>query len=75
MRDGGGREGGKGVISDKTRANLMEHKKETYDAHTFSERVKQDPLVWECQCKKCGRRLFITQTGDALGSATKNECL
>jgi len=75
MRDKGGGGGGQGVISDKSRAFIMETEKGRLDAHTFSDRTKQEPDLWECQCKHCGRRLFITQTGDALGSATKNECL
>jgi len=69
------RGGRKGIISNKSRHFLMLHFKEKYDNHEFSVRIKQKPDLWECQCKKCGRRLFVTQTGDALGSATKNECL
>lgn len=64
-----------GPISDKSRAFVMQHFREKYDAHTFSDREKRSQMLWETRCKKCGRTLFITQSGDALGSATKNECL
>jgi hypothetical protein len=69
------RGGEKGAISNKSRAFVMDHWKDKLDAHKFSVRVKQQKLLWECRCLRCGRTLFITQTGDHLGSATKNECL